>query len=101
MTDLLDKTVAEIKAADISLAEARRLLVAEQAGKTRKGVIAYLQEVIAEAEKPVEPRYIVTAKGAGRIHKRQGVFYAEGDEIEGGPLSSRDDLVRRGLARLV
>lgn len=103
MTDLLDRTVAEIKATPLSVAEARELLAAEKAGKTRKGVIAHLKGVIESAPTATDETalcYIVTAKGAGRIQKRQGVFYGEGDEIVGGPQASKEELVRRGLARV-
>lgn len=96
MTDLLDKPVAEIKAADISADDARRLLAAEEAGKTRKGVIAHLKGVIAAAE-PGD-RYLVTAKGAARIQRRQGEFYSEGDEVDGDP-EALADLLQRGLVR--
>lgn len=103
MTDVLDNTVAEIRATRFSVDEARALLAAEEAGKTRKMVIAHLKGIIEAApvaEDETAVKYIVTAKGAGRIHRRQGVFYDEGDEIVGGPQESRDELVRRGLARV-
>lgn len=104
MTDVLDRTVAEIKATSLSVAEARELLAAEEAGKTRKMVIAHLKGIIEAAptvEDETAVKYIVTAKGAGRIHKGYGVYLKEGDEITGGPLSSREDLVRRGFASRV
>jgi len=42
----------------------------------------------------------VTAKGAGRIHKRNGVFYDEGEPIEGAP-EAIADLIRRGFVTRV
>lgn len=94
MTDLLDRTVAEIRAAELSVEEARRLLAAEKAGKTRKMVVAHLEAIIKSA--PVAAEHVVTAKGAGRIHKRNGVFYDEGEPIEGAP-EAIADLIRRGF----
>ncbi len=38
----------------------------------------------------------MTAKGAGRIHKRKGVFYDEGEPIEGAS-EAIADLIRRGF----
>jgi hypothetical protein len=100
VTDILDGTVAEIKSTRLSVVEARALIEAEKAGKTRKGVIAHLEEIVASAPTAADETFIVTAKGAGRIQRRQGVFYEEGDEITGGPIESCHELVRRGLARL-
>lgn len=98
MTDLLDRTVAEIKAAELSVEEARRLLAAEKAGKTRKTVVAHLEAIIDSA--PVAAEYVVTAKGAGRVQKRKGVFYAEGEPIEGDPRAI-EDLIGRGFVARV
>lgn len=102
MTDILDGTIAEIKAAQLSVVEARHLLAAEKAGKTRKGVIAHLEDVIASAPVAADETagaYIVTAKGAGRIHKGRGIYLAEGEVVEGAP-ESLADLERRGFVRL-
>lgn len=49
---ILDKPIRAIREAlaDISSGDAKALLEAEQNGKTRKGVIAALEEVLAEPE---------------------------------------------------
>ena len=64
MTDILDGTVAEIKSTRLSVVEARALIEAEKAGKTRKGVIAHLEEIVASA--PTAPGAAAAmAAGAG------------------------------------
>ena len=98
MTDILDRSVAEIRATRFSVEEARKLLAAEEAGKTRKGVVAHLKGVIESAPRATE--FVVTAEGAGRIHRLPGEFYAEGDEINGAP-DALDELERRGFIRRV
>lgn len=89
MTDILDGTVAESKAAGSPKRNARRLPAAGKAGKARKGAI-----------EPEPGGYVATAEGAERIHKHQDVFYEEGERVEGDP-EALESLLSRGLVRRV
>lgn len=94
MNNILDGTLAEIKAADIAPADVPALIAAEEAGKTRKGVIAHLKGVIA-APVADEGVYLRAAVG-GVVHDGKGGFFAEGDLIENA--ADPDGLIERGLA---